>query len=565
MATLPLNQGYTVVYGTGSGSNANRIQVWVEYKIGNQNTVANTTALSVYFYAALKSGYSSTTHNTTGLNASLQVDGIAGSGVQNGSYDFTSVSNIHTLGSFQGNIPHGNDGTKSLRITGSFTTKSTYISGGSIRFDLTLPSIARASSVRATDAAIGQTAMIAIGTKSSGYTHTLAFSFGQLTGYLDSDGNPTDSPCKLAGTAVAFLIPESFYGQIPNAATGICRLTCTTYHGNTVIGQPQTGSFTVSAANAGPAVSGTVEDICDATLALTGDAGRLIRYHSTARCCLQASAQKGAQVANTTINGIHGNTLDIFSFDGTAPVFAVRDSRGLTASYTCPVDLIPYTHLTGNPSVRRDSPTADTATVTLSGSFFSGSFGTQDNSLCITYQVNGGQVETVDAPITTENGRYFCTFAIGQLPYTTSQKLFITVSDKLEVISRELTVHKGTPVFDWGEQDFAFHVPVVCEGAVNGIYSDTVRVWGSTEFRLKSRYDAPGEAGSRESVFLVGINNHTPITGLIIIGSNGQTQWSGTQGVTVSDMDENGYYTITLPNTSYDRFILFSTAQIKKG
>lgn len=565
MATIPIHTGYTVMYGTGSGSNGNRIKVWVEYQIGQQDTVANTTAFTAYFYAALAPGYTSTTKNTTGLNAAFQVDGIAGTGVSNGSYDFTSTANVHTLGSFQGKLPHNTDGSKTLSVTGSFTTKSTYISGGSIRFTIPLPTIPRASTVGATDGLIGQVAMIAIGAKSNRYTHTLAFSFGNLSGFLDADGQITDLACKLPGTAVAFPLPESFYEQIPNALTGVCTLTCTTYQGDTVIGQPQTGKFTVSAANAKPQVSGTVEDICPVTLALTGDASRFIRYHSTAHCLLQASAQKSATVAQTSINAITTDSLDILGFDGASPVFAVKDSRGLTASYTCPTDLIAYTHLTANPTVKRDSPTADTATVTLSGSCFQGNFGQQENVLQLSYQVNDGESIQADAPITWENGRYSCVFSIDDLPYTANQKIRITVQDALETVTRELTVHKGTPVFDWGEQDFAFHVPVTLDSTVNGIYIETVRVWGSNSFRIKGRYNGPGEAGSRQSILLFGQDNHLSVSGLLCLHSDGNVQWSGTEGITVTSMDETGYFTVNMPATAYDYFIMISAGQIQKG
>ena len=39
--------------------------------------------------------------------------------------------------------------------------------------------------------------------------------------------------------------------------------------------------------------------------------------------------------------------------------------------------------------------------------------------------------------------------------------LTVTVRDKLETAQKTLILPKGLPVFDWGEGDFAFHVPVV--------------------------------------------------------------------------------------------------------
>ena len=141
--TTPVNSGYTIINGQGTGANGNRIDVWVEYRVWAQDAVNNCTLMSAYFYAALNPAYSSTTSNYQGLNSSFSVNGVPGAGVTNGAYDFTSPEKVNLLGSFSSNIAHNADGTKSISISGSFTTSSEWISGGNVTATVVLPAISR--------------------------------------------------------------------------------------------------------------------------------------------------------------------------------------------------------------------------------------------------------------------------------------------------------------------------------------------------------------------------------------------------------------------------------------
>ena len=100
--TTPVNAGYTIINGAGTGSNGTRIDVWMEYLLGQQSVAGNYTPITVYFYAALRPGYSSTTKMDKGLNSALKVNGQAGSGVADGGYDFSSTTAINLLGSYTG-------------------------------------------------------------------------------------------------------------------------------------------------------------------------------------------------------------------------------------------------------------------------------------------------------------------------------------------------------------------------------------------------------------------------------------------------------------------------------
>ena len=56
--------------------------------------------------------------------------------------------------------------------------------------------------------------------------------------------------------------------------------------------------------------------------------------------------------------------------------------------------------------------------------------------------------------------------SLSGLDYTQSFTYEVIVSDKLLSVPKTLTIPKGIPVFDWGENDFAFNVPVKIDGTL---------------------------------------------------------------------------------------------------
>lgn len=168
----PVNAGYQILNGYGTGDNGDRINVWAEYSLGAQSVSGNYTPITVYFYAALKPGEYSSTKYAGGLNSSCSVGGIAGSGVSAGDYDFTSSAINNYLGYYSGNIYHEADGTKTAQVYCQFTTKSSYITGGVVSVNLTLPTIARASSFGTiTGAVLGQKMRVYFDSSSAAFEH----------------------------------------------------------------------------------------------------------------------------------------------------------------------------------------------------------------------------------------------------------------------------------------------------------------------------------------------------------------------------------------------------------
>src|SRR5699024_1060713 len=112
----------------------------------------------------------------------------------------------------------------------------------------TLTAIPRASSVSAINGDIGSATIITISRASAAFTHTVTYKFGSLTGTIAA---------KTGETTLSWQVPESFYGEIPNARSGTVTLTCQTYSGNTLIGT-KTAAFRATASEEAcrPSVSG---------------------------------------------------------------------------------------------------------------------------------------------------------------------------------------------------------------------------------------------------------------------------------------------------------------------
>jgi hypothetical protein len=363
-------------------------------------------------------------------------------------------------------ISHEQDGSKTISVSfevyGAEQNKKGAhgftISGTS---NVTLTQIPRASAIGATDANIGSVSTVSVSRKSTAYQHSVAYSFGGLSGYLTSSGGISTSEQKFTATSIPFTVPTSFYAQIPNNKTGVCTLTCRTYSGSTQIGSATTCQFTATASadQCSPTVIGTVKDSNTATVAVTGNDSVMVRYMSNALCTISASARNSASLVAKAINGtiISGDTLTVEKVSDSQIRFAAKDSRGYITDIPVSFDVIRYVLLTCVASVERTDPTSGNARLTIKGNYFSGSFGKTSNSLSINYTLNG---TTVSLSPTISDNTYTASADLTGLDYQTQYNISVSVADKLSTVNTSVTVKKGIPVFDWGENDFAFHVPV---------------------------------------------------------------------------------------------------------
>lgn len=420
-------------------------------------------------------------------------------------------------------VAHDDYGAAALEITvqaGIYEWGSVNCTGTG-HFDL--DPIARESTLTAASACIEETAMIAITRKNAAFTHTLAWEFGALSGWIDAEGQSTDAPVQLKATSIGFQLPAAFYTQIPAATEGVCTLRLRTYSGNAPIGAEKKCTFTATAKyeRCCPEVTASVTDANAVTLALTGDANALIRYHSVARCQAQARCRSSAKLASLTVNGeAMEKTLEIPAVETGRFSFLATDSRGYEKEAVCTLALIPYIKLTANASAARTDPTGGGAVLRISGNYYNGGFGQAENALQLRFRVSGGDWQSLTAVL--EKNTYRAEAALTGLDYQSAHPIEIQVFDALETVERTVTVLPGIPVFDWGRGDFTFHVPVRCDSSIAGL---RIRTAPAAGLRL--------DAGSG-SVLLFGAG----VLGVADLTGNTPV-WQGTQGVTLQT-DKDG-------------------------
>lgn len=391
--------------------------------------------------------------------------------------DSTDTSKVITAS--LNNIAHNDDGSKtvSIELTGNrfnnfcfFTTSDEYGSGWSVNDSksITLTTIPRASTIGASAANIGEASTITVTRKATAYTHSIKYKFGDLSGYINADGSASTSEVKISATSISFTVPTSFYAEIPDATSGTCTLTCTTYSGSTKIGNSQTTTFkaTASKSACAPTVSGTVVDSNEATIRLTGNKNKLIRYMSNALCTITAKAKNSATIETKKIGGtaVTGNTRTINSIEASSVSFVATDSRGYSTTKRVTLSLVEYIKLTVNVQLQRTDPTSGNAILTIWGDYFNGSFGAVENNLTIRFRLkksSGSYGNYQDVTAVLDGNSYSAEIALSGLDYESAYTVSVTATDSIMNGSKEATVSQGIPVFDWGENDFRFNLALL--------------------------------------------------------------------------------------------------------
>ncbi len=463
---------------------------WSFWHCNSYYTTDCTTSGTSKFSLSISAG----TGSTITVKRTSSAAGLSTGNLSNGA---TIYKNDKLQISFAANT---NYALKTRTVNGStFTSGSTHTVSGNVTVASTAQVLA--SNVGATNANIGSVSTITVTKYNPTYYHTLQYSFGNLSGYITSSGGVSTSASKFSGTSVAFTIPSTFYAQIPNSKTGKCTITCKTYSSSsstTQLGNATTCQITVTATGA-PTVSGTVVDTNATTIALTGDANKLIRYKSTAVATISASGNNSATIASKYINNVVPNSSNQRTFSrvsATSFVFKATDSRGYQATKTVSPTMVDYINLTLNPVISRPTPTGSEITMTFTGDYYRGSFGAYSNTLKIQYRYRESSSTTWSSWTTIASTNY----TISTQTYTTSspislgtnfdyQKAYMfqvratdgTADYTLSTVTKAVTVQRGIPVFDWGEEDFEFHVNVKISDGTLKIGNTTI-----TEAQLQS-------------------------------------------------------------------------------
>ena len=275
---------------------------------------------------------------------------------------------------------------------------------------------------------------------------------------------------------------------------------------------------TLTIVNATPTLTVVAKDVGAASTALTGNNQTMIKGFNYVNVALTATALKGATIKSYTItNGsdvVNAATGNFNNTENNKFVCVVKDSRGNTRTITKELTMINYTKLTAAADMRialdETDGTKANITVNMNGNYFNGSFGAKSNQL--RYDIKITQVETGASytnyetiPATDMSGnKYNHTYTETQLPYQNSWKVELKIYDEISSITIPVKVLKALPIFDWGENDFNFNVPITINGipfqsVVNAM---TERYYLPTTITAGTNYSSEGTSDA----ILVGNN-----------------------------------------------------------
>lgn len=254
----------------------------------------------------------------------------------------------------------------------------------------------------------------------------------------------------------------------------------TTIIGNSRYESTAKGLFTVT--DCAPDLNPTVIDNGDASYLLTNDRNKLIRYFNYPKAIFNATAKKGASITERFVTcgsqplSAEGDYAQFNNVDSNVFVFTVIDNRGNKVEKTVTMDMIDYVTLTCNNEIEPELNPDNTAAIhfTASGSYFKGSFGVVENTLVVEYRYKttdtdypvdeeGNAIWTPVIPTILESeGKYSAIGTISDLDYRSTYTVQVRARDAVYHwgVSAKDAVIKIVPVFDWGEHDFNFNVPV---------------------------------------------------------------------------------------------------------
>ena len=223
-----------------------------------------------------------------------------------------------------------------------------------------------------------------------------------------------------------------------------------------------------------PIVNGSVIDTNQATINLTGDRNKLIRYHSTALAQMVAEASSGATInldaCAITCGGKtkYGEDATFENVDSNEFRFYAEDDKGRGARAYKKVSMVDYIKLTCN--IYGNKPnTSGKMTIMCSGNCFIGSFGAQSNSIAVwyKYRISGGAWSGwTSMSISFSTGSYTATADLTGLDYTASYDFECMAIDKLMTVNASKSNVKSVPVFHWGENNVTFEKQILVNNGI---------------------------------------------------------------------------------------------------
>ena len=460
--------------GTITGTTTNKYItpkiVWSATQSIDNNT-STITANLVYTKSSKSTG---TTYGS--WNGTINIGGVSKS--FSGTVVLLPNDTPIVVATYSRTITHNADGTKSVSLLATGGIKGTTFTSTSCSGTATLTAIPRQATLNSA------TNFNDEGNPTITYTNSAGSAVSSLQACIaNADTNSVlvaYRDISKTGTSYTFSLTTAERTKLRNAFTtsnsGAVKFYVKTEINGTTYYSSLTKTFSII--NAKPIINPTAVDTGSVSTALTGDANKVIKGYNIMSVAINATAQKGATLKSYKIScggkSITTATGTLSYVDSGTFTFTATDSRGNTTTQTLNKTLINYVKLTCN--LTAEAPTtAGDMSFTIKGNYFNGSFGTTANTLTVQYRykTNSGSYGSWTTITATKSGNtYTATGSLTGLNYLNSYTIQARALDKIAngadntrapAYSAEKKV-KTTPIFDWGEDDFRFNVPVTAQG-----------------------------------------------------------------------------------------------------
>ena len=322
-----------------SGSKSVAVTSWdtlkFSWELQSQSVANNTSTIS--WKLELIADSSGRIDSSAKKNYSITVNGTKYTGTN--SVGIAANSTI-TLKSGSTTIAHNSNGTKTFSYSFSqefsITFSGTEIGTKSGSGSGTLPTIARKSSLTASNGTLGTAQTLTVSRYDSSFTHTITYKCGTATGTVAT---------KSSSTSVSWTPPLSLASQNTTGTSVSIVLTIETFTGDTSIGTNTKTITCAIPASVKPTVSLSVSD----SLGYASTYGGYIQGLSKFKVTITASGSQGSSIKTykTTADGktytAASFTTGVIAGSGTLTIaVTVTDSRGRTATASTTATVLTY-------------------------------------------------------------------------------------------------------------------------------------------------------------------------------------------------------------------------------
>ena len=428
-------------------------------------------------------------------------------------------------------VNHNTEGKATATIYWKWGVNSSW--GGIVNpsgsFTITLPTIARASAVSAPNCYLGETTTITINKAASSFTHTLQYKISGQSSYTTLVTKTSASSYKFNTSTIA----DAAYNLMSSTATHVnCEIRCITYSGSTQIGsKTDTVELMGTKSALAPTLNAQIADN-DSNIrdTITHNGTVIVKYYSKPAVYFNAKTKYNAEIKSYKVtNGAKSVNADNAIFtDGVESnvfTFTVTDSRGLTTTQKVTLEKDRYWIEAVKPTISFSTTSPELVTendattfkfnLTVKGNCYNGLISPVNNTNAETRiyyryrEVNGTWSSWINLADSTkaEDDIYFnenkttynVTKEITGLDYRKAYEIQARIFNTLEAINSGTQIKKTTPVFEWGENDFQFNVPIKLgisasyKSKNGGLNMNNSDVWGINGLYFADMSNSGGE------------------------------------------------------------------------